>query len=308
MTGLLLAKPWEGHRNEAFAEYVLSSIATVVRVPRQADFGFDLLCTLTCSIDNGLYAGKSFGIQIKPPTTKRVCYGTIHKKNGKWKWKNHEIDWLFRQDQPLFLGIVDLKSHSMSLYSTHRMWWVYNEIGNPGKIILVPEAQPSGQIGWDWFKRTELPPLDGGKKAGDGFCYEVPLGKPVARIDVERLENEDQYFRQEIERTVKDAVDLTYRNIMNCQKNIPITEDQDVWTGGTYQNSLFYHPINDKQKRALFLYINPAITSLLQNHDFLATNDLKSIKNMAEFLKTHRCLSLEGILLLERIETGLPSI
>ena len=61
MTGLLLAKPWEGHRNEAFAEYVLSSIATVVRVPRQADFGFDLLCTLTRYAGNVLYAGRSFG-------------------------------------------------------------------------------------------------------------------------------------------------------------------------------------------------------------------------------------------------------
>jgi len=301
MTGLLLAKPWEGHRNEAFAEYVLSSIATVVRVPRQADFGFDLLCTLTRYADNVLYAGKSFGVQIKPPSLENVTYGAIHDKNGKWKLKSYEIDWLFGQDQPLFLGIVDLKSHSMCLYSTHRMWWVYNEIGNPGRIVLVPEAQPPGDIGWNWFKRTELRVMDGEKKAGDGFSYEVPLGEPVARINVERLENEDRQFRSEIEETVKDAIDLNYRNIMNSRRKIAITEDQDVWTGGKYRQSLFYHSMNDDRKKELLLSIGPAITSLLQNHDLLADNDLESIKNIAELLRRHRCLSLEGILLLERI-------
>jgi len=181
MTGLLLASPWEGNRSEAFAEYVLSSIATVVRAPRQADFGFDLLCTLTHYSDKALYAGKSFGVQVKlkPPSREKVTYGALHKKNGKWKWKGHQIDWLFNQDQPLFLAIVDLKIHTLSLYSTHRIWWVYNEIGKPGQIVLVPDAQPTNNIGSSWLKRKILPTLDGGKEAGDGFSYEVPLGEPV---------------------------------------------------------------------------------------------------------------------------------
>ncbi len=305
MTGLLLAMPWEGHRNEAFAEYMLSSIATVVRVPRQADYGFDLLCTLTHYADKVLYAGKSFGVQIKPLSRKKVTYGALHKKNGRWKWKSYQIDWLFKQDQPLFLGVVDLKIHSLSLYSTHRMWWVYNEIGNPGQVVLVPDAQPAGDIGVNWFKRKELPMLYSGRKAGDGFSYEVPLGEPVGRIYMERLESEDRQLRLEIEETIKDAVNLNYRNIMNRQGNIPITEEQNVWMGGEYRHSFFYHSMDDAKKKALLLYIGPAIISLLQNHTLEAGNDLESIIHMAELLQRYRCLRLEGILLLEQIRTGI---
>ncbi len=85
MTGLILATPWEGNRNEAFAEYVLSSVAAVMRVRREADFGYDLLCTLMHYDDGMLYAGRSFGVQIKPAGEPTVTYGRIDGKNGIWK-------------------------------------------------------------------------------------------------------------------------------------------------------------------------------------------------------------------------------
>ena len=274
MTGLLLAKPWEGHRNEAFAEYVLSSIATVVRVPRQADFGFDLLCTLTRYAGNVLYAGRSFGVQVKPISDKKIGYGGVKKK----KWKRYEINWLFKQDQPLFLGIVDLENHSLCLYSTHRMWWLYNEIDrNPGKIVLMPDVQPQGNVSMNWFNRRRLPLLDRGKKAGDGFSYQIPLGEPVAKIELELLESEDpedRWLRSRMETTIKDAIDLNYRNIMNSKSKIAITEDQDVWTGGIYKHSIYYHATNDDNKKELFISISNAITSLLQNYNLISENDL----------------------------------
>jgi hypothetical protein len=302
MTGRILAKPWEGQRNEAFAEYVLSSIATVVRVPRQADFGFDLLCTLTHYFDKVLYAGRSFGVQVKPHSEKRLTYGGLSKKNGQLEWKGHQIDWLFEQDQPLFIGLVDLKKHTLSLYSTHRMWWVYNDIGKPGQIVLVPDTQPTGGIGPSWFKRKKLPTLDGGREASNDFSYEVPLGEPVVRIDLKRLESKDQQFRSEIEESIKDAVDLNYRNIMNCHGNIPITEERKIWMSDNWKDSFFYHLMNDERKKSLLRSISPAITSLLNNYASEATEDMETIINMAKLLKKHRFLRLEGILLLEKIE------
>ncbi len=197
MTGLLLATPWEGNRNEAFAEYVLSSVAAVMRVRREADFGLDLLCTLMHYDDGVLHAGRSFGVQVKPVSEPTVTYGRIDGKTGKWK--KYEINWLFSQDQPLFLGIVDLQAFSLKIYSTHRMWWIYNEIDNPGQIVLVPEAKPAGQLGIDSrsdrFKKTELSMLNDGTKAGDGFSYEIPLGEPVASIQLKQLGSEDRQFR-----------------------------------------------------------------------------------------------------------------
>lgn len=49
-------------------EFVLSSIAPVVAVPRQ-DFGLDLLCTLLHRQKGVLFSGMSLGIQVKSAST-----------------------------------------------------------------------------------------------------------------------------------------------------------------------------------------------------------------------------------------------
>jgi hypothetical protein len=324
MTGSLLATPWEGHRNEAFAAYALSSIATVVKVPREADVGFDLLCTLmhyeppqqlflpirgnpgipgfvptqAIKIPNSfglLYAGRSFGLQIKSSSERKIVYGGVRKQ----KWKKYEIDWLFQQDQPLLIGLVDLEKTSLCLYSTHRIWQIFNEIRAPGRIVLLPDEEPKGEIGTlKRFRKVKLPTSKNNPiTAGDGFSYDIPLGKPIVCIQMEQIEKNYGNLRTEIERLISEVIEIDYRNIANRHFDIPISEEQT-----DSHHTAIYHSANGEKIKAMLRSIAPIIISLMQNkHNLSSQSDLESVIYMAKMLRENRCLDIGGILLLEQL-------
>jgi hypothetical protein len=81
MPGLQLASFWEWNRAELFGTYVLSGIASVAAVPHQFDVGVDLLCTLMRREGNALYAGRSFGVQVKSGA-QEFRYGGLHEEKS----------------------------------------------------------------------------------------------------------------------------------------------------------------------------------------------------------------------------------
>jgi len=121
MPGLQWSTFWEGNRAELFATYILSSVAAVVPVPRPVDYGLDLLCTLTRRDNRALYAGRAFGVQVRSISRSEVKYGGVNREGD---WREHEVEWLYGQDQPILLCLVDLKEWRIRLYSTVRVWWV----------------------------------------------------------------------------------------------------------------------------------------------------------------------------------------
>lgn len=300
MTGSLLATTWEGHRNEAFAAYALSGVASVIKVPREADVGFDLLCTLLHYDEPSklLYAGKSFGIQIKSAAEKEIPYGGIDTK--KKKSKQYEIDWLFQQEQPLLIGLVSLKGNSLYLYSTQRIWQVFNQTKNPGKVKLLPNIEPKRDAdSTERFKARKL--RTGDLEAGDGFSYEVPLGKPIVCIEIEKFKEDYENLRIEIINKINQAIEIDYRNIANRNFNIPISEERDGWEG-KYNNSYIYHLADKEKIQSMLRSIAPVISSLMINeHNLPNPEELKKVVEFAELLKEHKCLGLEGIILMENI-------
>ena len=183
MPGLQLASFWEGNRSELFAAYILSGFAAVVPVPRPMDFGVDFFCTLTHLRGNALYAGRAFELQVKTGHKIQVKYGGLD--NGAWK--AYELDWLYGQDQPIILCVVDLDAWELRLYSTVRMWWVRYQWGRPGEVILTPDLEFQGESAIELYPRSPLPPPDDGRPAGDGYSYKIPLGKPIISISLKDL-------------------------------------------------------------------------------------------------------------------------
>jgi len=55
----------EGDRAEYLVKYLLLTFAQVVLVPRQEDYGVDLLCALTTRDSKSLFVEDIFGIQVK---------------------------------------------------------------------------------------------------------------------------------------------------------------------------------------------------------------------------------------------------
>ena len=148
MPGLQLASFWEGNRAELFATYVLSGIASVASVPHQFDVGIDLLCTLMRRDGNSMYAGRSFGVQVRLGA-REFRYGGL---TDRGKWKKHELKWLFSQDVPLLFGVVDLNKWHFRLYS-------------PTRIIL--NAPTPARLSWCriWSRKVECPVISRGNYA-----------------------------------------------------------------------------------------------------------------------------------------------
>ena len=93
MTARVRSFSWDGARGEMFAQWVLAQVATVVRVPREADIGIDLICTLAHPVSGSLNAGRTFGVQVKSHGSKRqpepLSFGGYDKQGT---WRRHEID------------------------------------------------------------------------------------------------------------------------------------------------------------------------------------------------------------------------
>ncbi len=151
---------------------------------------------------------------------------------------------------------------------------------------MVPEARPARDPGIDRFKKTELPILNDGTKAGDGFSYEIPLGEPITSIQLKQLENEDRQFRSALEMLISDAIELDYRNIAYRKGKIPYTEEEEVWAPGKLHRShILFHLASDEKINALLHFIAPAITSLLIKwHVSGSEDDLAAIVPLAKLL------------------------
>ena len=281
MPGLQLASFWEGNRAELFATYVLSGIASVAGVPHQFDVGVDLLCTLMRRQENALYAGRSFGVQVKSGPTE-FRYGGI---SDKGVWRKYELKWLYSQDAPLLFGVVDLHRWSFRLYSPTRMWWVLFKYFWPGEIVLVPDEEPPVNVARN-FPREPLTaaPAD----CGDGHSHRVPMGKPLVEVV---LAEEETFERKEQIRSCIDAwLKLELRNIRHYQMNIPYTVEWSDWetnvSPSVVKNWHYISDIPGQHISQILTSIGPAIASL--HHQLRRQNEpskLAQVQPMCDLMR-----------------------
>lgn len=99
-----------GDLAEELGILLLKGIAAVAEVPRPEDVGFDGVATLLREDGSGfLYAEDSFYVQLKSASVGEVVY------------EGHEAEWLMGLKLPLFIGSVDSKTATISLYTTFRL-------------------------------------------------------------------------------------------------------------------------------------------------------------------------------------------
>src|SRR5436305_7436213 len=103
-------KFYKGNQSELLADYLLSLISLVTPVRRQFDIGIDFYCTLINEeSSNYLTFDNPFTIQIKSFSKRRVEFGT----DSPQKWNSENITYLFRNETPFFIGIVDKEKNSL---------------------------------------------------------------------------------------------------------------------------------------------------------------------------------------------------
>lgn len=226
MPGKRLHSFSEGDRAEDLAVYVLSAFSAVVPVRRQSDYGVDLFCTLTYRVNEELYAGRGFIVQVKSVSDTELRYGGVGRAG---RWKGHEIEWLYGQAQPIIFCIVDQPNLTVRLYSALRMWGARYQWGPMGQVVFVPNEQVENVGKMDEYERTAL---DGAQEfVGDGFSYRIPLGPPIVEIN---LRNADaMQKRDEIGDCLEQWLEFDYGNIRYHNTSIPITQDVSEWEPNT---------------------------------------------------------------------------
>ena len=115
---------------------LLKGLAAVAEVPRPEDVGFDGVATLLREGDSGLlYAEDSFYVQIKTSSFDPVTY------------EGHEAEWLKKLKLPFFIGSVDTKDATLSLYTTFRLSQVMLESPYPKLVLHLKGVAEKSDVG-----------------------------------------------------------------------------------------------------------------------------------------------------------------
>lgn len=174
-----------GDRSELLAEHLLSAFAFTTRVPRQEDIGFDFFCSLIKRDEQLLKAGPFFAVQAKSSTTPLIYT------------KDHEIDWITSQENPLLICVVDRAAMAMDVYST---WNVMCGplASKPTQITLLPGV-----------KRNAWPGIEHNADSSQ----EIRLGNPIIRVTAEDIYDDNRV--DQIATVISEWVALDRTNIVN---------------------------------------------------------------------------------------------
>jgi hypothetical protein len=209
----------QGDRAEYLAQYILSSLAITVPVPRQEDVGIDFHCSLLRRSGKNLYPTLPFNIQIKSAgkkiKTDGVRFGGVTKKG---QWKQHQIEQLCQTDTPFLIGLVDLKKQTLDVFSTITRYFVtsnWKGLGLPREVAMLPYV-PAGEGHLGAGEHEDLADKPGMPKA----LWKLPLGQPILSITIAESEKPirceeiknilEPYLRMDQENAVCFRIGLGY--------------------------------------------------------------------------------------------------
>jgi|RhiMetdeSRZDD1v2_1073273.scaffolds.fasta_scaffold53131_5 hypothetical protein len=110
MPGRLDSNLRQGNFQEELGVLLLRTFCAVAPVPRTEDVGVDVVATLLERIDNRvLFAKENFLIQLKASSVSHILY------------EGDSLKWLLSLKIPFFVGSVNSKKASISIYTTHRI-------------------------------------------------------------------------------------------------------------------------------------------------------------------------------------------
>jgi hypothetical protein len=195
-----------GNVYEILADFFLSLLGVSNPQRRQFDHGYDFYCSLS-EESNGLLAFDfPFTIQIKSGNNHEIKYGKQVNK-----WKPLDIAWLFNHSMPFFIGFVDVKEKSLSIYDTTGVWYLYSKGNiNCSQICFKANVREVGEQR-KLPEETILKNWQQGK--GDGKKYVIDLGNPIIKIGISDLE--DSKALQQKKEALKQIIIIERENIIN---------------------------------------------------------------------------------------------
>jgi len=117
---------YQGHRSEIIAEFFFSGFGTVVPVPRPADTGIDLYCTLTESAGKKAFSTHLYAVQVKSDAK------PFHIESAR------SMEWFIRHPLPFFFCVVQKREQKILVYNAPFRFSVWTFPPLPNCLTIVP--------------------------------------------------------------------------------------------------------------------------------------------------------------------------
>lgn len=201
----------QGDRSEYLATYFFSAIGLVTPVPRQEDIGFDFVCSIADQNCGRLTFNNQYLVSIKSYSTPNIELYPAKSEDGTLP----HIGWLFKQELPFLLAVVNKETQEFLVYSTLPIWFIYYENFDCGGIVIKPRLDDStieDDVGRP-KKCSELEEIKG------KYIYEVDLGFPILRAKVFNLNKEEEIER--IKTNLRRAIEYARYTSLHVQLGVP---------------------------------------------------------------------------------------
>jgi len=209
-----------GSSYEKLADSLLSRIASMVRVPREEDFGIDFYCHPRCPVGPHAETVTDLAaLQVKGEDV-RLRYGGL---DARGEWRKHEFTWLMSLATPLYLTKVARDHRSCELFSLAPLWRLFiSQIVYPFEVSFTTRPASNSH---NW---TLTPPLrEPGENRGDGLRWTLDVGPPILRLGVE--DPMDHEFHQNAVGVLRTWIAQDRANLMRFQQSIPVLNAFTGW-------------------------------------------------------------------------------
>lgn len=209
-----------GSSYEDCVQLLLGRIASLVRVPREKDFGVDFYCQ-PCVADGAQSetVTELAAVQVKGGG-ESLAYGGLDRRG---QWREYEFSWLRSLATPLYLARVDRAFSTVDLFSLWPLWLIFwSQAENPFEVRFVTAG--SRRAVW----RMPEPRLSrSGTGRGDGMRWTVHLGRPFLRLRGKGLN--DQEARRRVTAALRTWIAADRLTIMRFQQFIPVLTGITEW-------------------------------------------------------------------------------
>jgi hypothetical protein len=207
----------EADRIEYLANFLLSAVGLATPVPRHEDVGVDFHCSLVDQEGSEITYGFPFMVQVRSIVKPVIRIKAPRKYRHQKNVIPDHLSWLFQQELPMFLALVDRDDISIHLYSLSPAWFVVHDHENCpdcSSLSLVPRTDQSNTA-----KVGRPKQIGQVTSSPESYEYEVDLGYPVASFSAEETAVRQTLAKQK--ESLRFCIDQGLRNLVFLRAGLP---------------------------------------------------------------------------------------
>lgn len=210
-----------GNSYEDCVQLLLGQLASLVRVPREKDFGIDFYCQPRVADSAHTETVTDLAaVQVKGGR-ERLAYGGLDRHS---RWREYEFSWLRSLAVPLYLARVNRTLTAVELFSLWPLWLIFwRQAVLPFEVLFVT-GEAKGVEAW---RMPEPRRHRSGARHGDGLRWTVHLGKPFLRLTSDELTQDES--RRQIGATLRTWIAADRLTVMRFQQFIPVLSGITEW-------------------------------------------------------------------------------